>query len=57
MPIVWLALPFLLAFACYGEIKSRRIPNWLTLGGIALGIGAAARVRTVPSATNRSICR
>ena len=42
MPIVWLALPFLLAFACYGEIKSRRIPNWLTLGGIALGIGAAA---------------
>ena len=42
MPIVWTVLPFLLAFACYGEIKSRRIPNWLTLGGIALGIGAAA---------------
>ena len=42
MPIVWIALPFLLAYACYGEIRSRRIPNWLTLGGIALGLGAAA---------------
>ena len=42
MPIVWIALPFILAFACYGEIKERRIPNWLTLGAIALGVGAAA---------------
>ena len=42
MPIVWTVLPFLLAFACYGEIRARRIPNWLTLGGIALGLGAAA---------------
>ena len=41
MPIVWIALPFILAFACYGEIKERRIPNWLTLGAIALGVGAA----------------
>ena len=41
MPIVWIALPFILAFACYGEIKERRIPNWLTLGAIALGLGAA----------------
>ena len=41
MPIVWLALPFILAFACYGEIKVRKIPNWLTLGSIALGLGAA----------------
>ena len=40
MPIVWIALPFILAFACYGEIRERRIPNWLTLGGIALGLGA-----------------
>ena len=40
MPIVWIALPFILAFACYGEIRERRIPNWLTLGGIVLGIGA-----------------
>ena len=42
MPIVWIALPFILAFACYGEIRERRIPNWLTLGGIAFGVGAAA---------------
>ena len=42
MPIVWIALPFILAFACYGEIRERRIPNWLTLGAIALGVGAAA---------------
>ena len=42
MPIVWIALPFILAFACYGEIKARRIPNWLTLGAMALGLGAAA---------------
>ena len=42
MPIVWIVLPFILAFACYGEIKARRIPNWLTLGAIALGLGAAA---------------
>lgn len=42
MPIVFIVLPFILAFACYGEIKERRIPNWLTLGTIALGLGAAA---------------
>ena len=42
MPIVWITLPFILAFACYGEIRERRIPNWLTLGAIALGLGAAA---------------
>lgn len=42
MPLVWIALPFILAFACYGEIRERRIPNWLTLGAIALGVGAAA---------------
>lgn len=41
MPFVWIFLPFILAFACYGEIKKRRIPNWLTLGSIALGLGAA----------------
>ena len=41
MPIVWIALPFILAFACYGEIRERRIPNWLTLGAITLGIGSS----------------
>ena len=42
MPVVWIALPFLLAYACYGEIRFRRIPNLLTLPAIALGLGAAA---------------
>lgn len=42
MPIVWTALPFILAFACFGEIRERRIPNWLTLGSIALGLGSAS---------------
>ena len=41
MPIVWIALPFVLAFACYWEIRERRIPNWLTLGAVALGLGAS----------------
>ena len=41
MPIVFIALPFILAVACYGEIRERRIPNWLTLGAIVLGLGAA----------------
>ena len=42
MPLVWIFLPFILAFACYSEIKARRIPNWLTLSSIVLGLGAAA---------------
>ena len=42
MPIVWIALPLILAYATYTEIKERRIPNWLTLGSIVLGLGAAA---------------
>ena len=42
MPIVYLVLPVFFALACYGEVKDRRIPNWLTLAGMALGIGAAA---------------
>lgn len=40
MPFVYLFLPFLFAFAIYGEIKHRRIPNWLTVGGMLLGLGA-----------------
>ena len=40
MPIVFIFLPILFAFACYGEIRSRRIPNWLTIGGILLGLGS-----------------
>lgn len=41
MPVVFLALPILLAFACYGEIKARRISNYLTIPAILLGLGAA----------------
>lgn len=40
MPLIYLVLPILLAVACYGEIKAHRIPNWLTLPAIALGLGA-----------------
>ena len=42
MPIVFLVLPVLFAAACYGEVKEHRIPNWLTLPAILLGLGAAA---------------
>ena len=41
IPIVFLVLPILLAVAIYGEVRNRRIPNWLTLGGMALGLGSA----------------
>jgi len=41
MPLVYLSLPILFAFACYGEVRNRRIPNWLTVSGMALGLGAA----------------
>ena len=42
MPLIWIVLPIILALACYWEIRERRIPNWLTLGAVALGLGAAA---------------
>ncbi len=42
MPFVYLVLPLLFAIACYGEVKAHRIPNWLTLPAILLGLGAAA---------------
>ncbi len=41
MPIACLLLPFLLAVACYTEIRWRRIPNWLTGAGALFGLGAA----------------
>ena len=41
MPLVFVFLPILFAFACYGEVRSRRIPNWLTGAGMVLGLGAA----------------
>ncbi len=42
MPMVFLALPILFAIACYGEVKAHRIPNWLTISGMILGLGAWA---------------
>jgi len=38
--LVYVTLPILFAVACYGEIRWHRIPNWLTLAGMALGLGA-----------------
>ena len=40
MPFIYLVLPFALAWACYTEIRQRRISNWLTLPLMALGLGA-----------------
>ena len=42
MPLIFIALPVLLAVACYTEIRLHRIPNLLTYAGIVLGLGAAA---------------
>ena len=36
-----LVLPVLFAFAIYGEVKARRIPNYLTLGACAFALGVA----------------
>lgn len=33
-----LILAVMLAIGVYGELKERRIPNWLTLSGMALGL-------------------
>jgi len=55
MPLVFIALPFVLAFACYGEIKERRIPNWLTLGMIVLGLGAATIEHGVPGLVDSAL--
>ena len=41
MPIVYFSLPVLFAIACYGEVKHQRIPNWLTISGMLLGVGSA----------------
>ena len=46
--ISFVALPILFALAIYGEVLKRRIPNWLTLGGMAFGLGAALIENGVP---------
>ena len=52
MPLVFIFLPILFAFACYGEIRSRRIPNWLTLSGMALGLGSGLIEGELPGLWN-----
>ena len=42
----------MLAFAIYGEVRYRRIPNWLTLGGMVLGLGAAFIEGWLPALTD-----
>jgi len=39
--LVYVFLPLIYAVACYGEIREHRIPNWLTVGAMILGFGAA----------------
>lgn len=41
MPFVYLALPPILAYATYGEIKEHRISNYLTIATMLFGLGAA----------------
>ena len=52
MTTVWnvsfIALPVLFALAIYGEVLKRRIPNYLTLAGMAFGLGAALIENGVP---------
>jgi len=40
MPVAYLVLPILFAFACYGEVKVRRISNYITIPAILFGLGA-----------------
>ena len=40
LPLACLLLPVPLAFACYWEIRFRRIPNWLTFAMMVFGLGA-----------------
>lgn len=39
--LVYILLPLIYAVACYGEVRWHRIPNWLTVPAILLGLGAA----------------
>jgi prepilin peptidase CpaA len=44
-----MVLAVMLAIAVYVELKERRIPNWLTLSGMALGLFIAWSNKTLPS--------
>ena len=53
--ISFIALPVLFALAIYGEVLKRRIPNWLTLAGMAFGLGAALIESGVPGLKESAI--
>lgn len=52
MPLVFVCLPIFLAFACYGEVRWRRIPNVLTGVGALVGLGAALAEGWLPGLWN-----
>src|SRR5579862_5380360 len=45
----FMVLAMMLAIAVYVELKERRIPNWLTLSGMALGLFIAWSNNALPS--------
>ena len=53
--ISFIALPVLFALAIYGEVLKRRIPNYLTLAGMAFGLVAAVIEGGVPGLKDAAI--
>lgn len=43
-PIVWLPTLIVLVVATFTDLRSRRIPNWLVLPFLVIGIGVSARL-------------
>jgi prepilin peptidase CpaA len=43
-PIVWLPTLIVLVVATFTDLRSRRIPNWLVLPFLVVGIGVSARL-------------
>jgi prepilin peptidase CpaA len=41
-PIIWIPTLLVLAIATFTDLRSRRIPNWLSLPFLLLGIGVSA---------------
>lgn len=44
-PVVALSLTALLVLAVAGDLRERRIPNWLSLGGIVVGVAVHTALR------------
>ena len=53
--ISFIVLPVLFALAIYGEVLKRRIPNYLTLAGMAFGLVAALIESGVPGLKDAAI--